>query len=284
MKTILVPTDFSKNAEHAMQYAVMLAKKIKANLLLLHAYHISFGALEVPASFLMEEMAAVEKIAGERLKKMCDEIFKKTRVKCTALNVQGLAVDEIISAAKDYKVNMVVMGTKGASGIKEMLVGSNTSRVMSNAACPVIAVPERSDVAPIKKITYATNYDSGDIASLKNLVEIAKPFKAQVNVLHVDDGEYTSADEKEYMENFIKRTNKKITYNNLSYEMLKGKQIEKKLEQYIKQKGADLMVTSTHHRSLLDKLFSKSITKKLAFHTSVPLMTYHITKQPGVFI
>lgn len=284
MKTILVPTDFSKNAGHALQYAVMLAKKVKANLLLLHSYHISFVAPEMPSSYMLEEMAAVEKVANERLKKMCAEISKVSRVKCSCVCSQGLAVDEILSTAKEKKVSMIVMGTKGASGLKEVLVGSNTSHVLNNAPCPVIAVPEKSGVGPIKKITYATNYESNDISTLKNLVEIARPFKAQVNVLHVDDGEYTETDEKDFMESFIKKTNKQVAYNNMSYEMLKGKGVEKKLEQYVKQKSADLVVTSTHHRSLLDRIFSKSVTKKLALHTNVPLMAYQITRKPVVLI
>src|SRR4030095_8553026 len=138
--------------------------------------------------------------------------------------------------------------------------------------CPVVSVPEKAPLTPIKKITYATDYDNNDIAVLKELVNVAQKFSAQLNVLHVADGEYSDENEKELMAGFMEKITEKISYYNLSFEILPGKNVEHKLEEYVKQKSTDLMVLSSHHRSVLDKIFSASITKKMAYHIDVPLM------------
>jgi len=96
-----------------------------------------------------------------------------------------LAVDFILETIDKKKPDLVVMGTTGASGLKEMIIGSNTSTIVEKAKCPVIAVPEKKIFSAIKSITYATNYNLTDIYALEKLVEIAKLFHAKITLLHV---------------------------------------------------------------------------------------------------
>lgn len=282
MKTILVPTDFSSNADSALNYAIDFAKKENAKLILLNAFHVNFGNSEVPLGLIDEEVKAIRKNAETRLKALTIKIEHAGKIPYECIVKQDLAIDAILNVADEKSVDLIIMGTKGASGLKEVIMGSNTARVIELAKCPVIAIPEGLHFKEIKKITYATDYHHSDIGALKKLIEIATPFRAQINILHISLLEET--DEKALMKNFMDEMNSKIDYFNLSYQIICGSDVEEQLEDYIKHNNCDLLVTSTQHRDFMDKLFGRSITKKLAFHTKVPLLAFHYKKAEHTMI
>ncbi len=284
MKTILVPTDFSKNASHALNYAIELAKHENAKLILLHAFHIDYANSYVPVNLIEKEMQEVEQKSDTQLKSLYTKVAHAGNIKCEYISRQDLAVDAILTLIKEKNVDLVVMGTKGASGLAEVIFGSNTARVIEKAACPVIAVPEEASFKTIKKITYATDYHNSDIEAMARVLDLAKPFNAQINVLHITDEAHLTDSEKQKMQKFRDELQKNIEYNNLSFQILHGENIEQKLEEYLEDDTTDLLVMSTHHRNLFDKLFNTSITKKLAFHTKVPLMAFHYKKKESITI
>lgn len=283
MKTILVPTDFSKNANNALKYAVSLAKKAKAKIILLHAYHAVYFSSDVPIEYFSEQLFSIELAAKKQLEALAAKVTK-SGLKCEIINKQGLPVDSIIGCIKDKRADLLVMGTQGASGLKEVLVGSNTASVIGKATCPVITVPAKASFDGMKKIGYATNYRSSDLTALKQLVALAKVFKSRIKLIHIADGEYTLTHEKEYMEEFTEKIKSKTNYNHISTRLLESSDVEKKLEQYLKKESVNLFVVSTKHRNLIERFFGKSITKKLAYHSKVPLMVFHHKKKDIVFI
>ena len=190
MKAILVPTDFSKNAENAINFAVAFAKKENAMLILLHAYHFTYPVSDFPDEIIVEEISETKKISEEKLKTLCLKIMQTDKVICERVCKEGLATDVILEASEKIHPDFIVMGTKGASGIKEVFVGSNTAKVIEKSQHPVIAVPDSAVFHGIKKITYATDYYESDIDAIKTLSEIAEPFKAVINILHISNGEY----------------------------------------------------------------------------------------------
>ena len=284
MKTILVPTDFSKNAENAINFSVAFAKKENAMLILLHAYHITYPVSDFPGEIIAEEISETKKAAEEKLKKLCLEIMQTKKVICERVCKEGFAAEVILEASAKMHPDFIVMGTKGASGIKEVLLGSNTAKVIEQAQHPVIAVPDGALFHGIKKITYATNYYVSDIDAIKTLCEIAEPFKAVINIIHISDEEYIPEGERELLKQFVSKVSKKVDYNNFSFQLISGKDVEKELNNYLKNDSTDLLSMSTLHRNLLEKFFGKSITKKLAYHTNVPLLAFHHKKESVVFI
>ena len=282
MKTILVPTDFSKNASQALNYAIELAKHQNAKLILLNAYHVDFANSYVPVNLIENELKETEKKADAHLKTFLTKIQHAGNIKCECISTQDLAVDAILTAIKDHSVDLVVMGTKGASGLTEVLLGSNTASVIEKATCPVIAVPEDSHYNTIHRITYATNYHNSDIEALIKVIEIAKPFNAQINVLHISDEFTKETEEKHKMEVFMGQVETKVAYNNLSFQLLKGENIGQKLAEYLDNDATDLLVMSTLHRNIFDKIFNTSLTKKLVFHSKVPLMAFHYKKKENI--
>jgi nucleotide-binding universal stress UspA family protein len=280
MKNILVPTDFSANADNALNYAIDLAKKENAKLILLHAFHVNYQVSYGEPQRLDSEIETLQKISEEKLKGLTVKIEHAGGVTYETVSTPDLATDAILRIISDRNIDLIVMGTKGATGVKEFTFGSNTAKVIEKTSCPVIAVPEQASFREIKQITYATDYQEGDITAIRKLLEIATPYHAQLNILHVY--KETEDRERDAMKNFMEEVNKQIDYNNLTFQIVEGDDINAKLEEYMKMNYTDLLVLSTHHHKLMERLFGKNITKKMIHHTIVPLMIIHYEKTEPV--
>ena len=129
MNTILVPTDFSKNAKNALDYAIVLAKKESAKIILVHAFHVLYITPDLPVEFLADEIDIVETTANKQLKVLSEKV-KSENLECEIINKQDFILDLILDVTKIKKPNLIVMGTKGASGLEEVFMGSNTAKII----------------------------------------------------------------------------------------------------------------------------------------------------------
>lgn len=283
-KTILVPTDFSKGAGNALEYAVALAKKENAKIILLNVYHLTVYISELTGKSDRQIVEEMESSVNKNLQSLCRNISKTKKVKCEYISKYDLAVDGILDTIREIKPDMVIMGTKGASGVKEILMGSNTAKVIEKAKCPVIAVPEHALFKGIRQITFATNYHASDIDVLNKLVEIAKPFNARISVLHASEEDLTHEAEEMGINRFKNLVNRKIKYNKISFRVLYGKYLENVLQNHIKEESPDLLAMSTREKNFIERLFGTSTTKRMAYHTSVPLLAFHHKQESVVFI
>jgi nucleotide-binding universal stress UspA family protein len=284
MKTILVPTDFSDNAENALYYAMEMASKENAKIILLHAYRINYTNPEVPLDFVIEEQKQVISESNNQLREEAKKIEKVGGIKYEYMSIEDSPVEAILTSIKEKNVDLVIMGTKGISNFLDSILGSITAKVIEKANCPVIAVPEEALFKEIKKITYAASYNQSDIYALEKVVDIAKLFNAQVNVLHVSNKPDLQDDEKRKLKLFMDEANRKIKYNNMAFQLLEGENVEDTLEEYLDDGETDLLVMSTHHRNFFDRIFGNSVTKYMAFHTTIPLMAFHHANKSAVMV
>lgn len=276
MKTILVPTDFSKNAENALHFAVALAKQQHATLILLHAYQMPVAVSPVPFNLLILEKEEAKQDATNKLRTLSAQIDHTGGVSYEYLLEEGDAVEVISNIVKEKNVDLIVMGSKGASGLAGVIFGGVATSVIEKASCPVMAIPERTSLnKPIKKITYATDYQKNDTRVIGKIIELAEPIRAQVNIIHISKDGISSDEESKLMSQFMKKVNDVISYNNLSFQMLHGQDVEEQLEKYIADNSTDILILSTHHRSFFDRLFEKSITKDLTLKATIPLVAFH---------
>lgn len=274
MKTILVSTDFSKNSDNAIRFALEINKKIRAKVILFHSYAIPVMAGDIPA-FMPSD---------DELKKEAQQAISQVRIKCqddfpgmdieSLLNA-GYAEDEIPRAALEKKADLIVMGTRGASGLRELLIGSITAAVMNDTECPVLAIPEDAGFNGLHKIVFATNYADNDFENIEKVVDLARLFDAEVILLHVSTGELDTAYEYAAIETFKERIRSDSQYEKVSFKLLESREVIDGLNFYLDEIRANMIVMSMHHRTFFQKIVNRSKTKKMAFHTHIPLLAFH---------
>src|SRR5690606_20306711 len=139
-----------------------------------------------------------------------------------------------------------------------------------------LVVPEGSPYQPLKKIVYATDYQNSDIDALKKMVSLARLFDATVEVVHVSAEDASGGTELSIIDYFSDLVRKEITYPALAFRVLQDEDKVNGLEQYARTSKADLLALSTRKRSVVKRLFDKSLTKALAYHARLPLLSLHI--------
>lgn len=273
MKTIFIPTDFSVNALHAACYALELNRKFNAEVILFHSYVIPVYSTDVPVVLPGDAMLRENAVrALDVFRNQLSEAYPGTNFKTLAS--QGYAEDEIVAAAKKENADMIIMGTQGATGIREVLVGTNTASVMEHAHCPVMAVPEAADFTKIRRIVFATNYAEGDFFNIEKVIEFARPHEADVVLLHISSGEFEKTYEFESIERFKERISEDSNYKHVSFHLMESHNIYEGLNEFLDNSGADMIAMTMRKRSFIQKLFSRSVTRKMAYHSHLPLIGF----------
>lgn len=277
IKTILVPTDFSIPADYAVHYAMKLAKKFNASVILYHSF-IPFESGFYPLAQSKKENKETEDNLIKHLDKIKDELLKSNKNILVSTHVdRGPESIRLVEFCKKKKIDLVVMGTKGASGLKEVVIGSFTADTMTKAPCPVLAIPQGCKFKIPKKITFASDYHKKDIQSIKFLLKWNEPFKAKINILHIDDGEYIPASEEEVFTKYKRKIEKQCEDNSLSFQHIEGKDISKAILHITLNDKTDILVLSPIKRDgIWNRLFHKSLTKTTAYHIRFPLLTISI--------
>jgi nucleotide-binding universal stress UspA family protein len=278
MGKIIVPTDFSENAAKAFEYACELASNINKEITLLHAFQIPVMDTSIPTFMVQSMVEEEEKRCREELEKLCNKVQSKTykksgeALKCTYEIRQGFVVEEVLYEAEKEDADMIVMGTQGASGLKRIILGSNSAMVIEKSNIPVIAVPEGAVFTGFNKVVYATELQEGDLKVISKLAEIVSVFDSEITILHIGnpDDEHINAK----MEQLRDEINSSVSYSKFKYEISKSEEADMGLNEYLDSHSVDLLAMVTHKRNLFEKLFSPSLTSKMAFHAKVPLLAY----------
>lgn len=276
MKRILVPTDFSENALHAIEYAAETAKAVGAELTILNVYRPPVSTQSAIHAVMAEDVGRETKAAKAKLKTITDTIQDEYKgLACTYDVAVGEPVPEILAKASEKKVDLIVMGTQGASKVVNVLFGSNTASVIEQASCPVLCIPFNLTYKKPEKILFATNFAYSDIDGAKQLVELAKGFKSSLVFAHVVVGTEETDAEREVIEKFASEIKLQTGYAQISGTVISDATINTGLDALIEKHGADMIALATRKRNVFEKLFNPSITKKYSYHTTVPLLAFH---------
>ncbi|WP_196891812.1 universal stress protein [Aureivirga marina] len=277
MKKILFPTDFSKIAENAFIYALRLANKINGEIILLHVYEqpdLRGSSLRVTVKEIFEERKKEEKEAFDKAILKLNKIAKedgKEHIPVKKLLVEGITVPTIKRVANGEKADFVVMGTKGATGLRELFLGSNTTGVMDVIDIPILSIPEDARLLDkIQKIVFTTNFKEEDTLALEEVVQFADAFNAEIHCLHfnVDEVDY------EVHEMYNNWKNNYFSKNeNIHFSTIETNDIEEALEKYCEDEDVDIIAMLSYKRSLIEKIFSKSISKQMMNHLDIPIFT-----------
>jgi nucleotide-binding universal stress UspA family protein len=263
MKKILMPTDFSQCALNALGYAVDIANQFGCKITLLHTYkHYSTSGMFVSVEEYMEKDAA------KNLLNIIKKVEPKLRngASIDSKLIQGDAIPVISEVADKSRYDLIIMGTKGASGLKEVFTGSITNGIIKSAQTPVLAVPDDFDYQPIDRMVLAVD-DRGvsKQEAIQPLINLAKGFDAKIHVFH-----HASSVKKDKID-----PAKDLLLGDLApsvhYE-LNGEDPVESINQFVEETGAGLLVMIRHTRSFLEKVFHVSATSKTVFDSPVPLL------------
>lgn len=278
----IVPTDFSTNAKNAVQYAAALAQATNSGIRLLYIVSPPLIGSDKRNFSYKKKVTDAIKEAEIKLEELCREIKTKyVNIKCDYIVRVAETVDGIIAAAVGNEADFIIMGTRGAGLIKKTFWGSNTATVIENSSLPVLAIPEKAPFLPPNKIVFATNFHDSDLKDIKQLSAIASAFGADIIIVHIVENNEGIESELSMIEYFSGLVRKATAYPRISYRVFRNENTEKGIELFIDSVGADLLALSTRDRNPFEKLFSKSITKELSFHSKIPLLSFRVQETNG---
>lgn len=276
MKRILIPVDFSKEAENAAKVAASIAKKTGSELYLLHMLELPTNTID-PTGYtqIIAEPQAIYfmKLAHERFEKFKSLPFFEG-IKLIESVQFHYAFAGIIKESKKNEIDLIVMGSQGASGLQEMFIGSNTEKVVRNSEIPVLVIKDETDKGIGKNMVFASDFADESKKTFQKIIDFANLFDSEIHLLYVNTihNFNTTKAIEERVEGFIKDFEiKKFTkniYNDIS--------IESGILNFSRQIDADLIALNTHGRSGLSQLFNGSIGQELTNHALRPVITFKI--------
>ncbi|SDG43294.1 Nucleotide-binding universal stress protein, UspA family [Pedobacter terrae] len=279
MKKILVPVDFSPTAENAANYATDLAYNIGARLELFHVFQLPVVS-PVAASLVWpsEEYKQMEDDAKKALEKLLHEVEKKyeatdhdysLKPELYVKFVRGEVDDEVYKYFTECKMNLVIMGLNSASKFSKILVGSN-ARKMIERSIPLLLIPEGYPFKKPKKIAFATDFSHTDIPVLCALAEFAKPFNADILIMHTSHP--ASIGYKQKAEEFLNRVSDRVNYKNIYHRHVNSEQVKDGLDWIVENGQIDMLVMVHRKQGFFYRLFNGSYTLTMSDHIQIPLL------------
>jgi len=263
---ILVPVDFSSPSLTALDYAMVVADQCSAEIIVVHILPDLGPTLgRQPTAELMNEMV---RSAESELKNLIDTAGRPG-LKISSQVTQGAAVcTAILPLIEIDAIDVIVMGTKGASEIRKVIFGSNTVDVINHTSIPVIAVPENTVIHPVEYILYASDF-MNTRSEVKYLVPLAKMMHAAIRIINMPPTVYT-----EYLDSdrLIDDLKKECGFDNIEISLVKGDNVIRTLEDYAAASKGELLTMFTHKTSFFEQLFKRSITREIVWHGKIPLL------------
>ncbi len=277
MKKILVPVDFSKASLDALNVASQVAARAGADLYLLHVndmvpYVAPLSEYAYTSSVV--DMEGYNKEAEDRIQQLKTDLMHKSGLEGVNIEtsvVEGLMLPAITEMIEDEQIDLVVMGTLGASGMKEVFLGSNTERVIRHATCPVLVIPQGIDALKIKRIIIPSNLKSDQ----KDVFMVARVwqdlFGFDVQVLYINDplGAPTHGTIENEKNKLTEQAGLRHVYVHIYGISLNQ---EATIRQYADEAEADMIVMGTHQRRGLSHLWFGSLTEDTANHAHLPVL------------
>lgn len=268
---ILLPTDFSKLSKVAVLYAAKLAKKLNAEIVLIHAVFINSPPRAQAALKTNQILDAMIDNAKQDFVYLTNEVKQEAgnKIGISYKIVKGYPVEDVIETfAHNNDIDLIIMGIKGASGLIKVLIGSNATAVIGNSNIPVIAVPEHARFNNIKHIVYASDMLALN-KEVKTLIQFAQLFDSFIHILHIVSSNSKKKIDKIKIQNDLIS---KYNYPHISVHVLLNDDIVEAIDEYIADVKADLVAMFTHKPTFFEKLFGKSVTREMAFHSWIPLL------------
>ncbi|MDR6299504.1 universal stress protein [Mesonia maritima] len=274
MKKILLPTDFSDNAFNAIEYALQLFEKEECTFYLLNVYtpivydteYIGYSSINPGLDEIYKNNSAV---GLQKLEKKIKQTFSNKLHHFKQISSFNLLTDEINEQVENEHIDLIIMGTQGATGAKEVLFGSTTIRVIHRAKIPVLAIPSDYVFKGIQEILFPTDYEIDyNTSQLRWLNYLSTKENSALHVIHASEKDFLSSEQKKKKA----QLEEKLESKNHKFKIVEGNNIPKLIYEYEKKNAIDLLAMVNNKHSFFENLFFKQVIDEIGFHTKVPFL------------
>ena len=277
MNNILFPTDFSENSWKAIEYAIKLFNDSPYNFYVLHVDPLNQSVVD-SNSFVMPSKAV-----NNALRDNLADTFARIKTITTnkdhnfiALHEYGNIIDIIRKTVLEKRINLIVMGTKGASGIKETIVGSNTGHVITKVPCNLLVIPEKAEPCRPQEIAFPTDYNIFYSHSiLEAISEMLRISRANLKVLNVVKPNMKLSQSQKHNMIFIQDYLLELYEKSHSIHQMNHKQVKSAIESFVVQEDMDMVIMVAKNLNFLQQLLFDTTIKKISFQTKVPMLVLH---------
>lgn len=277
MKKILIATDFSEDAWNATKYAVEMYKDSDCLFYLLNTYTPakasgSFMSEALEGHDLEDVIKANSENALKKVVERLNETFKYPNHRYQTISSFNLLVDKIKAIVNQEKIDLIVTGAKGATGLEEVFMGSNTVRIIKCIKnCPVLAIPKDFHFSALSEIAFATDFNRFyTISELSPLVEMAKAFKATIHIVHVQYKIKELTEIQQFNLDMLRKYLKDVDHSIHTITELNS--VSRTLETFSDDLDIHLLAMLNYQHSLMENLTKEPIVNRLVFHSNVPLL------------
>lgn len=277
MKKIIVPVDFSEHSEYALEAASMLAKKNNAEILALHMLEISNAVINKADNMKQMESLFFIKLAEKKFEEFLNKDYLKG-IKVTPIVKHFKVFSEVNDVAKENGADLIIMGSQGVSGLKEVLVGSNTEKVVRHSEIPVLIIKHNPILMDFENVVFACDFSEEAVQQYIKAKEMVNKLGSKMHLVYVNlpSSRFKSSIEIEKLvASFLRKAEgnlekmKEVNYVN-------DYTIEQGILNFSNLIGADLIAVATHGRKGISHFFEGSISEDIANHSTLPVMTFKI--------
>ena len=273
MKKILLPTDFSENAYNAAKYAVQLFSAEECTFYLLNTYtpvlydneYLVYSSTQPT----LTEIYRDKSLQGlERLLRRIKRNFKNEKHHFEKISSFNLLNDEIKELVVEKEIDLIVMGTKGATGAEEILFGTHTVHAIKKARCPLLAIPSHFEYKAPKNILLPTDYEAEIPKLLGILMEIAKEHSSSINILHVYFGVNLNSTQTS-RKRALGRAFKEIDHH---FHSVTEKSVTRAIYDFQEENEIDMLAMVNNKHSFFENLLFTPVVNEIGFNVKVPFL------------
>lgn len=279
MKNVLLPTDFSDNSWNAIVYAVHYFKAETCNFYLLHVN--TLDNLIVGDTAYIPTQAEIENVYVKpsklklraMLKRISDTFEPNKQHRFYTLTDYSFIIESIRKYVKDKHIDMIVMGTKGASGLKEYIIGSNAGDVITKVKCTTLIVPENATFQSYKEVAFPTDFTmSYDIQTLQPISELLANKEAVLRILHITKKSAVLNKEQDYNKELIEEFFDGLKYK---FHYLTNTKLEDAIQCFVESRDIDIIVMVAKNLNYFQHILFHSRVEKISYHTEIPFLVLH---------
>lgn len=271
IKTVLVPTDFSKNAFVAAQFAATLSLLRGWQMEICHVFRPFYSGFQGEKQNKEDEVQARNE-ACERM----NGFVEKIQIQHPALKINGTCLigheeDEIVAEAEKNKAVLIIMGTKGATGAKYSLLGSTTFNVIQHATVPVLAIPKTVKKFQLNRIGFTTNYHSVEIGALHDFIALLGN-QVQIIPFHLYMADRPRQEEK--MMAWKTKTSEMLASHTLKFRLMRARSHMGGIRSIIKKEKLDAIAMTRFKKDFFTRLIGRDLIKAVVHQCSVPVLVF----------